>query len=119
MDNEIQLSLKSFVRNNTKFKTVYQQRDTCFKTSLHLASIFISASLSARVGPILKIKIGFFISEARNTNLYPEYTFKKEKLVNSLSCSTAYTIPQNLSYFIYLFSYNTKKLTVKWYCIFC
>lgn len=54
----------------------YQEHinDTCFKTSLHLASILRSASLSARVGPMFKREMGFFISDALKTNLYPEYT---------------------------------------------
>lgn len=51
-------------------------KDTCFRTSLHLASILRSASLSARVGPMFKREMGFFISDARKTNLYPEYTYK-------------------------------------------
>lgn len=62
----------------------YQEhvKDTCFRTSLHLASILRSASLSARVGPMFKRVIGFFISDARKTNRYPEYTYKgNEKLL--------------------------------------
>lgn len=62
----------------------YQEyiKDTCFRTSLHLASILRSASLSARVGPMFKRVMGFFISDARKTNRYPEYTYKgNEKLL--------------------------------------
>ena len=54
------------------------------KTSPHLASILISTSLSALVGPIFKIAIGFPWSLAAAANLYPEYTWKINRTMRSM-----------------------------------